>query len=474
MSDAVSVVRNARIDGVLSDIRVSDGVIVEIGTALAPAGGTVIDVEGAHVIPGLWDEHVHFSQWSLNRSRLDVSAAASAKETAALVGAAIGDAPDLVGYGFRDGLWPDAPNLADLDAAAGNRPVVLLSGDLHCAWLNSAALAFHGFSSDSGLVREEPAFEVARRVADVPHEVLDRFALAAGREAASRGVVGFVDLEMGWNLDTWTRRRAGGFDSQRVEFGIYRQHLDRAIGLGFHTGMVIDDLVSVGRFKVLTDGSLNTRTAWCHEPYPGTTERGLLEVPADELVPLMAQAWAAGIEPAVHAIGDAANTLALDAFETVGARGRIEHAQLVAATDFARFARLGVVASVQPEHAMDDRDVADHFWADRIERAYAWKRLLDAGATLAFGSDAPVAQLDPWVTMAAAVGRDRDDRSPWHPDQRLTAEQAITASTRSRVAVGEPADLVVVAQHPADVTSAELRALPVELTMLAGRVTHHA
>ena len=463
------LLRNGRVGGALVDIRVDAGVITEIAPGLAGEG---TDLEGAHVVPGLWDEHVHFSQWALNQTRLDVSAASSARETAALVGTAIGGAPRLVGYGFRDGLWPDAPNLADLDAVSENRPVVLISGDLHAVWLNSAALAEYGHAGHpTGLLREEPAFDVTRRVAQVPAAELDAAVIAAGVEAAKRGVVGVVDLEMDWQLDVWRRRRAGGFDTQRVQFGIYRQHLDRAIELGLRTGQPIDELLTVGRFKILTDGSLNTRTAYCAHNYPGTHERGLLEVPLDELVGLVAHAWSNGIEPSIHAIGDAANSVALDAFEAVGCPGRIEHAQLVAAEDFARFAALGVVASIQPEHAMDDRDVADHYWADRADRAYAWRSLLECGAELALGSDAPVAPIDPWVTMAAAVFRSRDAREPWHAEQRIPFEAALAGSTRSTVAVGQPADLVVVPTDPSVSDADALRTTRVLLTMRAGRVT---
>lgn len=463
------VLRNARVDGALVDIRVDAGVITEIGPGLEGEG---LDLEGAVVVPGLWDEHVHFSQWALNQSRVDVSAATSARETAALVGASLGDSPRLVGYGFRDGLWPDAPNLADLDAVSGNRSVVLISGDLHAVWLNSAALAEHGHAGHpTGLLREEPAFDVTRRVAKVPDDELDAAVIAAGIEAARRGVVGVVDLEMDWQLDVWRRRRAAGFDTQRVQFGIYRQHLDRAIGLGLRTGQPIDELLTVGRFKILTDGSLNTRTAYCAHDYPGTHERGLLEVQLDDLVGLVAHAWANGIEPSIHAIGDAANTVALDAFAAVGCPGRIEHAQLVAAEDFARFAALGVVASIQPEHAMDDRDVADHYWADRADRAYAWRSLLEAGGELALGSDAPVAPIDPWVTMAAAVFRSRDGREAWHAEQRIPFAAALAGSTRSTVAVGQPADLVVVPRDPSIADADELRTMPVLLTMVGGRVT---
>jgi predicted amidohydrolase YtcJ len=464
------LLRNARVGDALVDIRVADGTIEQLGTELTGDG---TDLEGAYVIPGLWDEHVHFSQWALGRARLDVSAAESARATAALVAAAIGAEQSLVGVGFRDGLWPDEPNLADLDAAAGARPVVLLSGDLHSVWLNSAALALYGHAHHpTGLLREEAAFDVARRITDLPNEQLDGLAMEAGRAAAERGVVGFVDMEMDWNLDNWQRRRAAGFDTQRVEFGIYRQHLDRALELGLRTGMTVDELISVGRFKVLTDGSLNTRTAWCHDPYLGTDEHGLLEVPFDDLVELMSRAWSGGIESAVHAIGDAANALALDAFAATGAKGRIEHAQLIATADIERFAALGVTASVQPEHAMDDRDVADHYWSDRTSRSYPFRTMLDRGVLLAFGSDAPVAPLDPWIAIAAAVGRDRGGRQPWHPEQCVSPTEALTASTRSRVAVGQPADLVAVGRNPITATSGELRDMPVYMTMVAGRITH--
>jgi predicted amidohydrolase YtcJ len=417
---------------------------------------------------------VHFTQWSLNRQRLDLAGATSARHAAALVGDAIGSSGDIpfVGRDFRDGLWPDAPNLADLDAVSGDRPVVLASGDLHSVWLNSAALALYGHAGHpTGLLREDDAFRITGLVAQLPLEITDRYAADAARAAAARGVVGIVDYEMTWNLDAWQRRRAAGDHALRVEFGIYSQHLERAIELGLLTGQQMGELLTVGRFKVLTDGSLNTRTAYCFEPYPGTTDVGMLTVPPDRLLPLMRRAADAGIEPAVHAIGDHANALALDAFASIGHRGSIEHAQLVAGADFARFASLEVIASVQPEHAMDDRDVADRYWAGRTDRTIALRSLLDAGAALAFGSDAPVAPLDPWITADAAITRSRDGREPWHPEQGVTVAEALTASTRSAIAVGEPADLVAL---DADPYASPLRAMPVHATMLAGRFTHTA
>jgi predicted amidohydrolase YtcJ len=134
------------------------------------------------------------------------------------------------------------------------------------------------------------------------------------------------------------------------------------------------------------------------------------------------------------------------------------------------------VASVQPEHAMDDRDVADRLWAGRTDRAFAFESLLVAGATLQLGSDAPVAPLDPWVSMAAATSRSRDGREPWHPEQRVVATAALAASTggRSTIEVGSAADLVVTEADPLTASGDELRSFAVAGTLLAGRWTHRA
>ncbi|MET0954445.1 MAG: amidohydrolase family protein [Cryobacterium sp.] len=484
------ILRNARLPGSddLVDLRIVDGVIESIGY-LAPeaTADRVVDLGERWLIPGLWDNHVHFSQWAQTARRLDVSAATSAADTAALVARrlaalpALADGERLVGYGFRDGLWPDAPSRALLDAASGAVPVVLVSGDLHSCWLNSAALAAYGFTGHgTGLLREDDAFAVERAIDNVPDADLDAWADEAARTAATRGVVGVVDLEMTWNLDVWLRRIAAGTDSLRVDFGLYSQHLDQAITLGLRSGQVIDDsrgLLTVGPFKVITDGSLNTRTAYCFDAYPGLTgehAHGMLTVQPGDLVAQMRRAVTAGIRPAVHAIGDNANSLALDAFEALGCAGSIEHAQLLTEADVARFRRLGVTASVQPEHALDDRDVADRYWAGRTDRAFRLRDLLDAGVQLALGSDAPVAPLDPWLAISAAVGRGHGDRAPWHPEQGISRQAALAASARGRHAVtaGQVADLAVCEIDPFTASVDDLRRMPVAATLLGGRFTH--
>ncbi|WP_394770177.1 amidohydrolase [Lacisediminihabitans sp.] len=484
------VLRNARIVGAggePTDLLVSDGTISAIGGELS--GDESVDLGGRFVVPGLWDNHVHLTQHALAQRRVDLSTTTSAAEAARVMGDAFRTAPPeaglaLVGFGFRDGLWPDEPSAALLDSHVHPVPVVLVSGDLHCCWLNSAALARYGYAGRStGILREDEAFPVTAALRDVPDAVLDAWVSEAAQSAARRGVVGVVDFEMADNIPVWGRRFASGFDSLRISAGVYTEHLESAIGAGRFTGEVIEGtggLLTMGPFKVLIDGSLNTRTAYCAHVYPGLElsdrAHGILTVPADELTALMARASAAGLLPAVHAIGDEANRIALDAFQAVGSGGRIEHAQLLLDADLPRFAALGVAASVQPEQAMDDRGVADRYWAGRTGRAFALRSHLDAGARLLLGSDAPVAPLDPWVTMAAAVARSRDGLEPWHPEQAISVAEALAASTngRLRVAVGEAADLVVVDLDPLEAAPDALRAMPVAATMLAGRWTFSA
>ncbi len=463
-----------------------------------PAATRVVDLDGRYVIPGLWDEHVHMTQWALASNRLDLSDAGSAREAAAVVGSHIagahvaegggaevgggtgapGGVQTLVGVGFRDAVWPDLPSLALLDGVTRGRPTALISHDLHCLWLNSAAAQRYGVRVDAdGLLREDPAFALTRELGQLPDTVVDPWVQRAGQAAAARGVVGIVDFEMTWNRDAWLRRISGGFAALRVEAGVYPQDLDRAVAEGLRTGLAVagsGGLLTVGPLKVLIDGSLNTRTAYCVDPYPNGGH-GLLTVSEPELLALLVRARQAGFVPAVHAIGDAANRVALDAFEAAGIAGRVEHAQFVRSEDFARFGRLGVTASVQPAHALDDRDAAEANWPGRTDRSFPLRSLVAAGATLALGSDAPVAPLDPWNAMSAATARARQDgRGPWHAEQALTRREALTASTRGRgrLRVGDPADIAVLDGDPLTVSDAEFAAMPVAATLVAGRFTH--
>jgi hypothetical protein len=292
------------------------------------------------------------------------------------------------------------------------------------------------------------------------------------RQAVRRGVVGIVDLEMTWNRDVWLGRTADGWDGPRIEAGVYPPDLERAVALGLRTGSVLgaDGLLTVGPLKTLIDGALNTRTAFCAHPYPDGGS-GLLTVPEADLFALLRRAGETGFVPAVHAIGDAAVAIALDGFAAAGMGGRIEHAQLIADADLPRFAALGVTASVQPAHLLDDREVAAEHWAGHTGRAFPLRSLLDAGAALAFGSDAPVAPLDPWRSLRAAVERRLPGEEPWHPEQRIPLASALAASTRGRPTpqVGDPADLIAL-DEPVEALDPDA----VAMTLVAGRCVHRA
>ena len=470
------------------DLRIARGVLVEVGPTLDRRGEEELDAAGRWAVPGLWDAHVHLQQWSRSLVRLDLAGTAGPQDVTARVAAHLSALPDdaalVVGYGHRSAGWARRPTVVELDAVTGRRPVVLVSGDAHHGWLNTAGLALLGLPHQDGPVEEAPWFAVFPQVEalEQPGEQALRRAV---REAAARGVVGVVDMEWEDGPHLWPERVAAGIDLLRVRPATYESGLDRVLAEGLRTGDVLAGgrgLVTMGPFKVIFDGSLNTRTAYCCAPYAGPDGapwQGVLNLTPQELAEVVARARAAGLESAVHAIGDAAGTAALDAFQAAGARGSVEHVQLVARADVPRFAALGVRASVQPAHLLDDRDITTSLWPGAADRCFALRSLLDAGAMLALGSDAPVARLDPWLAMAAAVHRSADEREPWTATEALTPAEALAASTDGRrLRPGVPGDVVLLDDDPlaaeggTAAAARRLRDVRVAATMVAGRVTH--
>lgn len=457
------LIRNARlVDGLAPtsdpvDVAVTVGTISAIGANL-PRDDEEFDADGRWLTPGLWDHHVHMEQWALTRERVDVSDAESPAHVAALLRAHGG--PDLtVGIGFRDALWAEPPTPEALETVGF--PVVVISADVHTTWTNRAALASLGRPDTHWWLTETEAFELGRQVTAIDNDNIDQLVAAAARSAAARGVTGIVDLELSGAVRAWQRRAAAGFETLRVEAGVYEHELGDELP---PTGTGLSEFVSMGRLKLFADGSLNTRTAWCHDPYPDGGH-GFAAHDVDALAAIVAGAHERGISATIHAIGDAAVGQALDVFERVGTGGRIEHAQLVARPDASRFAALGVSASVQPAHLLDDEPVAEAEWIGRTSRAFPLRSLRDAGAHLLFGSDAPVAALDPWLAMSAAVNRS------WHSASRLTPAEALVATTGgARLAVGARADLALCDADPLD--AERLTSMSVAATWLAGHPTH--
>lgn len=498
--DDLLVLCDARLPGgsTTVDVVVGDGRIIAVrpGGDAARADVAHVDLAGRTIVPGLWDMHAHLTQWALARGRLDLAAATSAHAATRLVARTLQARPTaeaddlLVGRRMRSATWPDVPHRDLLDQVAPTTPVVLQNIDLHTVWCNSAALARFGPDDHpTGVLREADCYRIVESLPDGTAASRDALVADTLADAAARGVVGIKDFEFGDGVLDWQRRLRVGRPPVRIDTTIYPAHLDAAVERGWPTGTVVPDthgLVRNGHLKVFVDGALNSGTALCHDPVvvglpviatdpaDGLADHGHLATPPDELRALLSRAWQHGIAPAVHAIGDRAVTIALDAFEHVGCPGRIEHAQLVTDADLPRFARPDLVAGVQPAHCTDDRDVTDDRWSDRAERAYRFVDLLAAGARLEFGSDAPVSPLDPWAGIASAVTRTDDERPSWHPEQCLDAATALALSARGRqrVHAGDPADLVVCDEDPTTCSIDLLRAGPVAATMMAGRWTH--
>jgi predicted amidohydrolase YtcJ len=470
------------------DVLVREGQVVEVGHHLENPGRVEEhDADGRWLVPGLWDQHVHLGQWTLASHRLDLTGTRSLGEALAAVRERLRTHPDapVVGWGHRPATWdgPEQPTVAALDALAGVRPVVLISGDGHHAWLSSSAMRGLGIPEREGMVSETEWFAAYPRLAGLvgPEGTSPSAYRDTMRQAAARGVVGLVDLEFGQAVTEWPDRTTAGAELLHVRVGAYVDTLDAFLATGVRTGEQLPGcgpLVTMGPLKVISDGSLNTRTAWCCTPYvDGST--GAANITSSGLHAVMEAANRHGLEVAIHAIGDAAVGQALDCFAATGAVGSVEHAQLILQRDALRMAALGVRASVQPAHLIDDRDLSEKLWWDRTDRCFALRWLADAGVRLVLGSDAPVAPLDPWLAMAAAVHRSGDERDPWHPEQSLTVHEALAASTdgRGTVAPGHPADLALLDSDPLAPGSppeqaVALRATQVAATWVAGDLVH--
>jgi len=492
-------------------VAVGEGRIMAVGEddldELRAPATRVIDLAGRAVVPGFVDAHIHFGSFALGLKQVDLDGAATLDDGLRQVAAFAQGMPDgqwLRGRGWDRNRWRRLPTASELDRATGPRPAVLSSHDGHSLWLNSAAIAAVGLSANtqapagglierdasgnpSGVVFENAQDLVRPKVPEPSEQELAEAIRTALPLAAQAGLTGIHNLEDERSLAAFRALEAAGELTLRVYHGVRRGLLRRAAELGLRTGSG-SEWVRVGPVKLFSDGALGSRTAHMLEPYVGTHDCGVPTLRREEIEADMHTAAAAGLDIAVHAIGDAAVRTVLDAVEAVrpGRQVRIEHAQLVHPDDVPRFARLGVIASMQPIHAIADWRAADAHWGARAQHGYAWRSLLDAGAVLAFGTDAPVERMEPLLNLHAATTRvDPRGQPPggWYPEQRLTLDEALRAYTvgsataehaqgrRGRLASGLDADLVVV-DTPLEAGS--LLETRVELTMVGGQVVYEA
>jgi len=460
----------------------------------------VVDLEGRCVVPGFTDSHVHFPTWSLAHRDVRLDGASSLAEALDRVRAHTRRTSWVRGTGWRSAEWEAEPSKVALDGVTGDVPAALWAKDYHSLWLNSAALALAGGDLDvdggvverdragqpTGILREESAWQYRARFATVPEDEWVDATRDGLRIAATRGVTAIHDKD-GWLGAQRIFQRIADREglTLRVWQSVPYEQLPTLEALGLRSG-IGDDYLRIGYLKAFMDGTLGSQTAWMLDG------SGVVITHGDELAEVIAAGSRAGWPVAVHAIGDRANREALDAFEAtrdewapLGLRHRIEHAQCLAPEDVLRFAELGVACSVQFSHAPSDRDLAERFWGERTDGAYAFRSLWDSGALVANGSDAPVEELDPLAGIRAGVLRTIDDRPAWHPEQCLSVEEALHATcvsppwltgderTRGRLRPGYLADLVVLSADPVECPPDELESVEVVATMVGGRWTHN-
>jgi predicted amidohydrolase YtcJ len=480
-----------------------------------------VDAGGRRIVPGFDDAHLHFTEASAKLAQVKLKDARSPEELARRVAE---QARTLrPGEWVLGGTWDDQafdhprlPTRQDVDALTPDTPVLVDRYDGHMALANGLALRLGGVTRETpapaggeivrdaageptGVLKDAAIALVARVVPPMSHEARLRAIRAGLRHVASLGLTSVQDMNPAYeDVAAYAELLEKGELTVRIAAAPHETQWEDQARLGLRHGFG-SPWLRLGALKGFADGSLGSTTAYFFKPYtdaPAT--RGLL---SDEMQPLdamrerLVRADAAGLQLCIHAIGDQAISIVLDLFEAVAKangprdrRWRIEHAQHVAPKDFARFARLGVIASVQPYHAIDDGRWAEvRIGKERAKTTYAFRSFLDGGVRLALGTDWYVAPADPMQTLYAAVTRATlDDRHPggWVPEQKITLDEALRAYTtgaayaefqekeKGTLEPGKLADLVVLSEDPFAIPAERIREVRVETTIVGGRIVY--
>lgn len=495
--------------------------------ALAGPHTTRLDGAGRLALPGLIDAHIHFLQVAIRRQQISLFGAADFDEALARVETAVHAAAPgqwVQGWGWDENLWAGVqPTAALLDRIAPDTPVVLARMDMHTWWVNGAALRAANITAatpnppesvierdasgaPTGLLREWNAIALMETCMPTPDDAtLLGWMQETIHELHSLGITGIhdqrVEKEGPHSFRLWQALRRNDALPLRVHMHIAADFLPEATAVGLQPGFG-DDRLWLGHVKAFADGTMGSRTAAMLDPFSGEPHNlGITVTPPEELWQLAQQAGAAGFPLSVHAIGDRAVREVLDVFhEHLGrpaaARSplphRIEHVQLIHPDDLPRLRAPGIVASMQPVHLLTDWPTADKVWGDRARYAYAFRSLLDHGAQLAFGSDAPVAPMDPMLGIYAAVSRQDLAQQPadgWYAQEQLTMAETIAAYTsgpayvsgrqqqQGTIAPGKWADFVLLSRNlfempPAQILETAVSQTAVDVTVVASEVVY--
>ncbi|WP_125098909.1 amidohydrolase [Leucobacter chromiireducens] len=517
LSDAV-VARGADSGTMADAILVSDGIIVAVGARRelrdrAPYAAEVA-LPGRAVVAGFHDAHIHLGSVARSLVALDLRSCSSLAEAKDRLRSYLRAHPGsgwVVGGRYDSNRWASGvPTRHDLDAVCADRPIALASLDGHSAWLNTAGLRAAGIDRNTpdpvggDIAREpdgrEPAGVVRESISDEVRELSERGMdpdlpglLKHAQDAVlAQGITHVTDLDEAATRRALLDLRDDGALKIRVHKGIPMADLDTAIDAGWRTGGG-DRWFTVGPVKLFSDGALGSHSAHMGEDFADAPGNAGIEVlRREELAALVKRANRAGIAVATHAIGDRANRLVLDAYaehheltKRMGLRNRVEHAQHIALADLSRFHSLGVIASLQPTHCTTDYALAAQRIGERRLANYAWRSLLDSGAALAFGSDAPIEPTSPMFGVHAAVTRQDRAGEPvegFEPHERLSVPEALSAYSAGaayaagleqrvgRIAPGQYADFVALTEDPTQIPPSALANVTSAATVVDGAV----
>jgi predicted amidohydrolase YtcJ len=491
----------------------------DIARLVGPATRTLSSGAGL-VTPGFMDSHTHLIDGGIQLASIDLRPATSPEDFVRRVKAFVSEQKPgewILGGEWDHERWPGAPlpTRQWIDSVTPDNPVFLFRLDGHMALANTAALRKAGIGRTMGDI---PGGVVVRDASGVPTGILKDAAMGrveqvipdpsaaqrdaalgrAMRYAAERGVTAVCHLSVPWlDLETYRRAYYDGRLTTRIALYFpletWRQVADTIARSGRG-----DERLWIGGVKGYMDGSLGSRTALLYQPYADDPKTvGVLRTPEDSLRAWIGAADSAGLQVAVHAIGERANGLLLDIYDSLARahgprdrRFRVEHAQHLRPADVARFGRGGIIASMQPAHLIDDANWAiKRLGPDRIEHSYVFRSLLASGATLAFGSDWSVAPMDPILGIYAAVTRrSADGKNPggWIPEQKVSVEEALRAYTaggaygvfaegrRGRLTPGYLADLVLLDRDLTRIPPEEIAQVKVMTTVMGGKVVFSA
>jgi predicted amidohydrolase YtcJ len=506
--------------GFAEAVAVADGRIMAVGStdevqAFRSASTEVMELDGRMVTPGFIDSHTHFIPGGFQLSSVDLRDAATPEEFARRIGDFSETLPPgswITGGDWDHEMWGgELPHREWIDALTPEHPVLVSRLDGHMALANSLALELGGVTatttvppggemvldqatgSPTGVLKDEAMGLVSRAIPDYSEEELDRALDAAMAHALSLGVTQTHHVGTWTDLETFRRAEADGRLKMRIYAAVPISTWERLRAFVEENGRG-NDRLWWGGLKGFVDGSLGSTTAWFYDPYtddPSTS--GLLTTDTASLRTWATEGDAAGFHIIIHAIGDQANDWLLDLYEEAeevngprDRRSRIEHAQHLSREALPRFAAQGVVASMQPYHAVDDGRWAEkRIGPERVKTTYAFRSLLDAGAPLAFGSDWTVAPMDVRLGLHAALTRETfDGANPggWVPEEKISLEEALSAYTSGgawagfmeekvgTLEEGKYADLVVLSQNLFEVNPRDIPLVEVDVTLVEGEI----